>query len=121
MRIQTLALIAIGVVAPAGPALAHAHLRSAVPAVKSTVTAAPSELDLVFSEGLELKFSGVQLSGSDGKAVPTGEPRLGGAGDTALVVPIATPLPAGTYTVKWRALSQDGHKTDGSYTFTVGH
>ena len=29
-------------------------------------------------------------------------------------------LPAGSYRVSWRALSRDGHITQGSYRFTVG-
>jgi methionine-rich copper-binding protein CopC len=29
-------------------------------------------------------------------------------------------LPAGTYHVRWRALTVDTHKTEGSFTFSVG-
>ncbi|AYG61221.1 hypothetical protein CCGE525_00435 [Rhizobium jaguaris] len=39
--------------------------------------------------------------------------------DTVLMVPISGTIGAGTYTVEWHALSADGHKTTGSYTFTV--
>ena len=30
------------------------------------------------------------------------------------------PLPPGTYKVNWHVLSVDTHKTEGSYSFTVG-
>lgn len=103
----------------AGPAFAHAHLRSAVPPPNGAVATAPSELDLTFSEGLNLKFTGAKLSGPDKKPVPTGSPSLGAGGDTTLVVPVTGTLRAGTYTVDWHALSTDGHKTSGAYTFTV--
>jgi methionine-rich copper-binding protein CopC len=102
----------------ASPAFAHAHLKAATPAVDGSVTAAPSELDLDFSEDLNLKFSGVAVKGSDGAAVETGVASLA-KDDTRLVVPLKRPLAAGTYTVDWHALSADGHKTKGSYSFSV--
>lgn len=100
------------------PALAHAHLKSATPASGSTV-AAPTELDLKFSEGLNLAFTGVKLTGAAKAAVATGTATLGAGDDTTLVVPVSDTLKAGLYTVAWHALSADGHKTSGSYTFTV--
>ncbi len=116
-RISSLAVALT--LAAAGPALAHAHLTSAVPAAGGTVAAPPSELDLSFSEGVNPKFTGLALTGPAGDAVPTGAAKLGTGGDTALVVPVTGPLAAGTYKVRWHALATDGHKTDGSYTFTV--
>ena len=101
-----------------GQAFAHAHLKSAVPAVDSTVTTAPTELDLTFTEGVNLKFTGVTVTGPDKAAVATGEATLKG-GDTTLTVPISGTLAAGAYTVAWHALSTDGHKTNGTYTFAV--
>ncbi len=109
---------ALACLAHTGPALAHAHLKSATPPAGGTVTAAPSELDLTFSEELNLKFSGVKVTGPDKAAVPTGEAMLMD-GDTTLMVPLSGSLGAGTYKVDWHALSEDGHKTQGSYTFTV--
>jgi len=103
----------------AGQALAHAELISTTPEADSTVKAAPTELDLKFSEGLNLKFSGVKLAGPDKEAVKTGTAALGPNDDTTLVLPLPAPLVAGTYTVEWHVLSSDGHKTHGSYGFTV--
>jgi len=111
------AAIAIGV-AFAGQAMAHAHLKSAVPAADGTVKAAPSELDLTFSEGLNLKFSGVKVTGPNKASVKTGEGMLMNSG-TTLMVPVTDKLSAGKYTVEWHALSTDGHKTNGSYSFTI--
>ena len=109
------AVLAVGL---AGQAFAHAHLKSSVPADKSTVAAAPTELDLTFTEGLNLKFSGVTVTSPDKAAVKTGDAMLM-QGDTVLMVPISETLAAGTYTVEWHVLSTDGHKTTGNYTFTV--
>ena len=105
-------------IAFAGQAFAHAHLKSAVPAADSTVKQAPSELDLTFTEGLNLKFSGMKVTGPEKMAVKTGETMLMN-GDTTLMVPVTDKLTAGKYTVEWHALSADGHKTEGTYTFTI--
>ena len=102
----------------AGQAFAHAHLKAATPASGATV-AAPAELDLGFSEGVNLKFTGVTVTGPEGAAVPIGPARLGPGGDATLVVPLAGTLAPGRYKVDWHALAVDGHKTDGSYRFTV--
>ena len=114
-RFSLAAILALGL---SGQAFAHAHLKSATPADKSTIKASPSELDLTFSEGLNLKFSGIKVTGPDKAVVKLGDPMLM-QNDTVLMVPVSGTLGAGTYTVEWHALSADGHKTNGSYTFTV--
>lgn len=119
MSHRTFGLAALTLIAFSDQAFAHAHLTSAIPAVNGTATTSPSELDLVFSEGLNLKFTGAKLVGPGKAVVTTGAATLGSGGDTTLVVPIAAPLAAGSYTVDWHALSTDGHKTSGRYTFTV--
>lgn len=119
MILRTLVLAAFGVIALIGHASAHAHLKSATPPMDGAVSTAPSELDLMFSEGLDLKFTAVAVKGPDRKTVATGKETLGAGDDTRLVVPLSGPLAAGTYTVGWHALSADGHKTSGSYRFTI--
>ena len=101
------------------PAWAHAHLEGAEPAAKATVTTAPKELRLTFSEGIEPRFSVVKLTGPDGKVVPVAS--LGTApGDTKIaVVALKTPLRPGAYKVEWRVVAEDSHKTHGAYGFTV--
>lgn len=110
--------VAIATVAIAGQAFAHAHLESSVPADKAVIKTAPTELDLTFSEELNPKFTGVTVTGPDRKAVKTGEAMLMDD-DQMLMVPISDTLPAGIYTVEWHALSADGHKSKGKYSFTV--
>lgn len=115
---RTAALAAISCLL-ASPAFAHAHLKSAVPAADSTVTVAPTTIELDFSEGVNLAFTGVKVTATDGMAVATGPGASGPGGDSTLVVPVLKPLAAGRYTVDWHALATDGHKTSGHYTFTI--
>jgi copper resistance protein C len=100
------------------PAFAHAELKTAIPAVDSTV-AAPAELRLGFSEDLELAFTKVKLTGADGTPITTGKLALDPADAKLLVIPLTIPLAAGTVHVEWKAVAGDGHKIEGSYSFTV--
>ncbi len=116
--IRLAALAAAIVLGSAGGAFAHAPLKASTPAAASTLAAAPRELDLTFSEDLELKFSGLELTGPDRKVVLTGQPMLTDK-DTTLMVPVMGKMSRGTYTVAWHALSKDGHKTSRTFSFTV--
>jgi methionine-rich copper-binding protein CopC len=101
----------------ASPALAHANLVSATPAAKAMAMPPPTELRLKFSEGIELKFSKVKLTGPDKKVIETGPVRLAPGDNTTLIIPLTTPLPDGKYTVDWEVVSIDSHKTRGTYDF----
>ena len=100
-----------------GQVWAHAHLKLAEPADQATVSA-PSALSLTFSEGLNLKFSGIRVTGPDKQEVRLGNAMLMNTGKTLTVSP-STRLHPGLYQVNWHAVSVDGHKTTGSYNFTV--
>ena len=98
-------------------AFAHAQLQSASPPVGGTV-AAPSEIRLTFSEGVEPKFSGVVVSGPGG-AVPVGKASVAPGDNKVLVVKVGKPLAPGAYSVKWHVVSVDTHHTQGEFDFTV--
>jgi methionine-rich copper-binding protein CopC len=102
-----------------GRAFAHAHLASATPAIDGMVAVSPTELDLKFSEAVNLKFSGVKVAGPDKATVATGDASLAQGDESMLVVPVSSALSAGAYTVDWHVLSKDGHKSHGTYKFTV--
>lgn len=119
ISIRSLPLAIALLLGAAGAASAHAHLKTAVPAADSTVAAPPSELRLGFTEGVNLGFTGVSVMGPAGAPVSTGAASLAPGDDKVLVVPVSGPLAPGAYKVRWHALATDGHKTDGSYGFTV--
>jgi methionine-rich copper-binding protein CopC len=105
--IRTFAVAALVGLGLGGPALAHAHLQSAAPAEGSTVATAPAEIDLTFSEAVELKFTGIEVTGPGKAAVKTGAASLAD-GNRTIKVPLQSTLAPGTYTVAWHALSTDG-------------
>jgi methionine-rich copper-binding protein CopC len=110
-------IAAIGLVLGTGHAWAHAHLKTATPAVDSTVQQAPSQVVIDFTEGVEPNFSGITVQDSKGATVDSGGVHLEG-GNTHLAVGLK-PLTSGTYKVMWHATAVDTHKTDGTFSFTV--
>lgn len=104
----------------AAPAvLAHAHLKQQYPAAEAVMESAPQALTLSFSEGIEPAFSGITLTGADKQKVATGNAKVAADNNKQLIVPLTTPLTAGRYQVDWHVVSVDGHKTKGSYHFSV--
>ncbi len=112
------AFIILSTLGAATQASAHAHLAESVPSDKSTVESAPAAVKMTFTESLNLKFSGIKLIGPKKAAVKTGEASLTDQ-DKGLTVPVSDALAAGSYTVEWHVLSSDGHKTSGTFSFTV--
>ena len=100
----------------AGAAQAHARLMSSSPAAGAT-GAAPAEITLKFSEAPMAKFSRLELTDAAGGAVPV-KPAKAADRDTLAVAPDA-PLKPGVYKVKWRAVADDMHRTQGGFSFTV--
>ncbi len=97
-------------------AYAHAHLSRAEPRVGSTVTPAPREVSLWFTEGLEPAFSTIEVRDAEGARVDEGEAQVSGS---TMRIGLKE-LSPGAYKVNWRALSVDTHKTEGDFSFQVG-
>jgi len=114
--VRALTLLIASAVTPA--VLAHAHLKQQSPAANTQV-AAPQTLTLNFSEGIEPAFSGVVVTDAQRQVMKTGTVKRDEKDSARLVVPLEQPLPAGTYQVDWHVVSVDGHKTKGSYHFSV--
>jgi methionine-rich copper-binding protein CopC len=110
------ATVAVGI--PAMMALGHAFLNQAVPPVDGTVTTSLKEIRLTFSEGVEPRFSGIELATSDGRAIATG-PAIRDLGDDKQLVLPVPPLAPGRYKVSWHVVSVDTHRTEGAYSFAV--
>ncbi len=100
-------------------AQAHAHLESASPANQSVVETSPKQLTLSFSEGVEPAFSGVELKDGGSKTIATGAATVDPADKKKMIIPLSTALTQGKYEVDWHAVAEDGHKTKGSYEFSV--
>jgi methionine-rich copper-binding protein CopC len=108
-------LLAVAVTVMATPASAHAFLNHADPGAGASLTQAPKEIALSFTEKLEPSSSGVSVSDAAGHDMEAAAPVI--SGDTVTVT--LKPLAAGSYHVAWHAVSLDSHRTEGSYSFSI--
>lgn len=97
---------------------AHAFLYYSIPKVGSTVTDPPSEIIICFTEHLELHGSTIQVQNDKNKEVDKKDSHRDFKDPSLLKVSLPK-LPAGTYKVFWKALSVDGHQTQGHFQFTI--
>jgi len=99
-------------------AWAHAFLDQSEPKVGSSITSAPAEIKLWFTQNLEPAFSLIEVKDADGNDVDKKDSHLGTKSKSLLSVSVP-PLPPGTYTVMWHVVSVDTHKTQGHFQFTI--
>ncbi len=115
------ALVAV-LLGTATPASAHAALLRTDPADGSVVQTAPQRVVLTFSEGVLLSADSLRVLDPQGVNVAVGTPAHADGKDSGstATVGLRTGLGNGTYTVAWKAVSQDSHPVAGAFTFSVG-
>jgi methionine-rich copper-binding protein CopC len=111
-------LVLLALLIQPAPAGAHAVLLKSSPAARAVLGQAPAQVILLFNERLEPAFSAVSVWTVDGAQVDQQDVTVGPENPRRLSVSLA-PLAPGTYTVRFRVLSVDGHVTEGDFTFTV--
>ena len=116
--LATVAIALTALVALAAPAGAHAALSATVPAAGDVLDASPREIELRFTEPVQVDDDSVKVFGGDGERVETESPERFDGGK-AVVVPMAT-VDEGGYVVTWKVVSADGHPIGGGFTFRVG-
>ena len=118
MKVRALLLTVMAVSAlAAGQASAHAKLVSSNPAAAATV-AAPKTITLTFNEKLAPAFSSFELAMADGMKTSV-KTTVSADHKTITGVPKGR-LMAGAYKLTWHAAAaDDGHRMDGTLTFTV--
>jgi methionine-rich copper-binding protein CopC len=115
--IRLIATLLALVLATGSGATAHAFLERARPAVGSQVRTAPQAVSITFTEGVEPRFSRIEVRDGQGVRVDTGELRSGSDGRMLAVA--VSPLSPGRYAVEWHVVSVDTHRSEGSFDFTV--
>ena len=99
-----------------GAAFAHASLTSGTPLYGQRLAASPGQVHLRFDQGVKAFPRSIRVLTADG-AVVSGPARSGR--DSHDIVAALPRLPKGGYTIRWYALSSDGHTVSGVYTFGV--
>ena len=101
----------------ASPAAAHAELVNTTPANGAQLTRPPAEIQMTFTESINLVDDGIRLVDHVGATVPTPEPTVDAQ---TITWPMPADLPEGPYVVTWRVVSADGHPISGAFSFGVG-
>ncbi len=110
-----IALLAVSVALPR-PAAAHLKLESARPARGDTVHTALTQLELRFSEKVELRYTTIVIVNAAGDTIRGTAQTLGTTGREIAFV-LGAPLVDGNYKVTWRTAGDDGHVVTGTYNF----
>lgn len=104
----------------AGHAFAHAHLKSSDPAQNAVLAQTPTQVTLKFSENLELSLCKLEVKdNASGDVVSSEKISDGGQGKSTMQVSLK-PLKKqkSNFTVTWKAVSTDTHRTQGTFKFT---
>ena len=96
----------------------HAFPERSDPPAGATVTVAPALVRIWFDAALEPAFSSLRVQTARGQPIPHEEGQVD-ASNAALLTVHLPPLASGTYRVLWSVVARDGHRTEGTYTFTV--
>jgi copper transport protein len=108
-----LAGLALALTVPA-QASAHATLEHASPTFRARLPVSPHALVLRFDQHVQVVPGSMRLFSARGSV---GELRASSKG--GVVKALLPELPRGPYTVRWHALSGDGHVVSGVFTFGV--
>jgi methionine-rich copper-binding protein CopC len=117
-RLPVVLAVLLTVTLAATDGWAHAVLVRSTPAARASLTRPPERVHLWFNERLEPAYSRVAVWDAQGKQVDAADGAVDPAEPTRLSVGVPS-LAAGTYTVKFRVLSVDGHVVESQFPFTV--
>lgn len=102
-------------------ASAHAELQSSTPADGASLTTAPSQVVLVFTEELKAEGNAIQVTNAAGTRVDQNDTAVDKRDPDrkTLIVSLKPNLPGGVYSVAWKNNGADGHSEEGSFSFSV--
>jgi methionine-rich copper-binding protein CopC len=118
---RAFALLALLSLSAPPPILAHAIVLQSEPAANAVLARPPERLVLRFNSKIEKRLSRVTLTAGRETPVPVAIADSASGEDgqpDRLVIPLR-PLPPGSYAVRYKVLSADGHITEGVLRFTV--
>lgn len=103
------------ILAGSAPAMAHNVLRSSDPADGAVLSTPPDDVRLDFDQSVLTIGTKMAVIGPKG-ALALAPLVVDGS---TVTQPLDAELPAGSYTVQWRAASIDGHPVSGKVSFTL--
>lgn len=108
-------VVAASLTAPAA-ALAHANLVDTQPENRAVLARAPARVVVRFDDAVRVAPGNAAVRNGGGSVLAGGPSVLG----RSLVLPLRDELVDGDYSVRWSAVSDDGHTVQGVLAFSVG-
>ena len=100
---------------------AHPFYVDSTPKPFQSIAESTGEVNVFFSEPIELPYSDIAVLGPDGKAIDKKDTRNVNGQTSSIGASIQENPPPGIYTVNTKVLSAvDGHVVDNSFTFGIG-
>jgi copper transport protein len=114
---RALVAVVFAALALPGAAFAHATLKHESPSFGQELSRSPHQIVLQFDQTIDALPKGIEVLTPRGKNLARAPHVITAARQLVASVPR---LPKGAYTIRWQALSNDGHIVSGVYTFGVG-
>jgi copper transport protein len=109
-------VVALAALAAPASAFAHASVLATHPTYRERLEQAPREVSVRFDQGVKPLPGSIVVQNARGDVL-SGTARTG-ASPATITVPVRG-LARGAYTVRWHAMSSDGHVVSGVWTFGV--
>jgi copper transport protein len=110
-------LAALGALTLPAQALAHASIQGSSPSPRERFDRAPREVTISFDQSVKVFPNGIRVYDAQGNVLSYA---VGTRDDGRTIAAAVRQLERGPYTVRWQALSADGHAVAGVFTFGVG-
>lgn len=103
-----------------GISFAHATIVRSNPAVNQILAHSPEKVSIEFDEHIQSTFYSLKVYDINGNQMNRDDGYIDTRNSSILESDLKKSLPNGVYTIKWRAVSSDGHPVDGLIPFQVG-
>ena len=98
--------------------LAHAIMVRSWPEQEETLQEVPAHIQIWFNEEVGEEYAALAVINGDGKRVDNRDGQRDSS-DRSLLKVTLPPISPGTYLVRWRVLSADGHVVSGKFNFIL--
>jgi len=99
---------------------AHAYIKKSSPFENETIEKSPKEVTIQFDESIQPAFHSIEVFDSEGIRVDKKNGGLDPKQPSILKSGLKENLPDGTYRIKWKVVSSDGHPVEGVIPFQIG-
>ena len=122
LQLILIVIIISSIIIPNAPkSYEHAFVEKSNPVASQSLSIPPSEVDVYFSDPIDIRYSEIKVLDSDGNQIQENDQHYIGNDQTALSVSLPSNLKNGIYTISTKVLDQtDGHVTEDAFAFGIG-